>query len=176
MTRKLIDVAQNVFVTVDDCKSHEGVEVTDIAVGGEMIENLQERVFGRVLADAVIDPITNQVLIENDTLIKDDEVKIIKEMGIKSVHIRTLITCKAKRGVCAKCYGLNLSEASLVRPGEAVGILAAQSIGEPGTQLTLRTFHTGGTASATQEQREVIADKEGFIRYNNLKYLYRCRP
>ena len=175
LTRKLIDVAQNVSITINDCKTHEGIEVTDITIGGELIESLEDRAFGRVLAEDVIDPITNEVLIKEDTLVKDDETRIIKEMGIKSVNIRTLITCKALKGVCAKCYGLNLSEASLVRPGEAVGILAAQSIGEPGTQLTLRTFHTGGTASATQEQREVVANKEGFYPLQQAQCLHHKR-
>jgi len=169
LTRKLIDVAQNVSITTDDCLTHEGVEITSIIVGGEVLESLEERAFGRVLSNSVLDPITGEVLIQEGTLVKDNEADIIKKMNIKSLNIRTIITCKAKKGSCAKCYGLNLSDGEMVKQGEAIGILAAQSIGEPGTQLTLRTFHTGGTATATQEERQIIANKEGFIRYNKLK-------
>jgi DNA-directed RNA polymerase, beta' subunit len=168
LTRKLIDVAQNVKVTIDDCGTHEGVEITEITENGELIESLEERVLGRVLADDVIDPITNEILFSEGTLIDEEKAKAITEAGIKSVSIRTPITCKAAKGVCAKCYGINLGEGKLVKPGEAVGIISAQSIGEPGTQLTLRTFHIGGTASTEQQDRQVIAQKEGFIRYYNL--------
>ncbi|MFC2491968.1 MAG: DNA-directed RNA polymerase subunit beta', partial [Campylobacter curvus] len=168
LTRKLIDVAQNVKVTMHDCGTHEGVEITDITENGELIESLEERVLGRVLADDVIDPITNEILFSEGTLLDEEKAKTISEAGIKSVSIRTPITCKAPKGVCAKCYGINLGEGKLVKPGEAVGIISAQSIGEPGTQLTLRTFHIGGTASTEQQDRQVIAQKEGFIRYYNL--------
>ena len=168
LTRKLIDVAQNVKVTMHDCGTHEGVEITEITDNGELIESLEERILGRVLADDVIDPIANEVLFSEGTLIDEEKAKAITEAGIKSVSIRTPITCKAAKGVCAKCYGVNLGEGKLVKPGEAVGIISAQSIGEPGTQLTLRTFHIGGTASTEQQDYQVIAQKEGFIRYYNL--------
>ena len=168
LTRKLIDVAQNVKVTMHDCGTHEGVEITDITENGELIESLEERVLGRVLADDVIDPITNEILFAEGTLLDEEKARAIGEAGIKAVSIRTPITCKAPKGVCAKCYGINLGEGNLVKPGEAVGIISAQSIGEPGTQLTLRTFHIGGTASTEQQDRQVVAQKEGFIRYYNL--------
>ena len=168
LTRKLIDVAQNVKVTMHDCGTHEGVEITEITDNGELIESLEERILGRVLADDVIDPIANEVLFSEGTLIDEEKAKAITEAGIKSVSIRTPITCKAAKGVCAKCYGVNLGEGKLVKPGEAVGIISAQSIGEPGTQLTLRTFHIGGTASTEQQDYQVVAQKEGFIRYYNL--------
>ena len=168
LTRKLIDVAQNVKVTMHDCGTHEGVEITEITDNGELIESLEERILGRVLADDVIDPIANEVLFSEGTLIDEEKAKAITEAGIKSVSIRTPITCKATKGVCAKCYGVNLGEGKLVKSGEAVGIISAQSIGEPGTQLTLRTFHIGGTASTEQQDYQVIAQKEGFIRYYNL--------
>ena len=168
LTRKLIDVAQNVKVTMYDCGTHEGVEITEITDNGELIESLEERILGRVLADDVIDPIANEVLFSEGTLIDEEKAKAITEAGIKSVSIRTPITCKAAKGVCAKCYGVNLGEGKLVKPGEAVGIISAQSIGEPGTQLTLRTFHIGGTASTEQQDYQVVAQKEGFIRYYNL--------
>ncbi len=169
LTRKLVDVAQNVKVTIEDCGTHEGVEITEISVGNEPVEPLEDRIFGRVLAQDVIDPVTKEVLFSEGTLLDEDKTKKIVEVGIKSVVIRTPITCKAEKGVCAKCYGLNMAEGKLVKPGEAVGIIAAQSIGEPGTQLTLRTFHVGGTASRSAEERQVVATKEGFIRYYNLK-------
>lgn len=169
LTRKLIDVAQNVKVTMEDCGTHEGVEITEITSSGDLIESLDERALGRVLAEDVIDSITNEVLFTEGTLIDEKKAKDLKEAEIKSVVIRTPITCKAKKGVCAKCYGINLGEGKLVRPGEAVGIISAQSIGEPGTQLTLRTFHIGGTASTEAQDRQVIAHKEGFIRYYNVK-------
>ncbi|AQW86546.1 DNA-directed RNA polymerase, beta' subunit [Campylobacter pinnipediorum subsp. caledonicus] len=168
LTRKLIDVAQNVKVTMHDCGTHEGVEITEITENGELIESLEERVLGRVLADDVIDPITNEILFSEGTLMDEEKSKVLSESGIKAVSIRTPITCKAAKGVCAKCYGINLGEGKLVKPGEAVGIISAQSIGEPGTQLTLRTFHIGGTASTEQQDRQIVAQKEGFIRYYNL--------
>lgn len=169
LTRKLIDVAQNVRVTMDDCGTHEGVEVTSITVGGELIEPLEDRILGRIVIEDVIDPVTNEVLFTEGTLIDEEKVQVIINAQIKSVKIRSPLTCKAPKGICSKCYGLNLGESKLVQKGEAVGIIAAQSIGEPGTQLTLRTFHVGGAASRTQEERQVVADKEGFIRYYNLK-------
>ena len=168
LTRKLIDVAQNVKVNMEDCGTHEGVEVSDIVVGNEMIEPLSDRIYGRVIAEDVIDPITNEVLVSQGTLIDEEMATLVKEAGVRSVVIRAPSTCKAEKGICAKCYGLNMAENKLVKPGEAVGVIAAQSIGEPGTQLTLRTFHTGGTATAGKEERQVIAGKEGFIRYYNL--------
>ncbi|WP_297916589.1 DNA-directed RNA polymerase subunit beta', partial [uncultured Campylobacter sp.] len=169
LTRKLIDVAQNVRVTMHDCGTHEGIEVTEIVENGTQIESLADRIMGRVLSSDVIDPVSNEILFTEGTLLGVGEVKTIVDSGIKSVNIRTPITCKAEKGVCAKCYGVNLGEGKLVKPGEAVGIISAQSIGEPGTQLTLRTFHAGGTASTEQQDRQVIADKEGFIRYYNVK-------
>ena len=124
---------------------------------------------GRVFAEDAIDPITNEILFAEGELIDEEKAAIITEAGIKALHIRTPTTCKAEDGICALCYGLDLGHGELVKKGEAVGIIAAQSIGEPGTQLTLRTFHVGGTASSTREERQVIATKEGFIRYYNLK-------
>ncbi len=169
LTRKLVDVAQNVKVVEHDCGTHEGIEITDISIGNEMIEPLEDRIFGRVLAEDAIDPITNEILFTEGTLIDEIKAEKVIEAGIKSIHIRTPTTCKSEGGICALCYGLNLGTGEIVRKGEAVGIIAAQSIGEPGTQLTLRTFHVGGTASSTREERQVIADREGFIRYYNMK-------
>ena len=169
LTRKLIDVSQNVKVTIEDCGTHEGVEISDITVGGSLVESLRESVQGRVLARDIIDPITNEILFSEGVLIDEEMAMRIDEAGVKNVTIRTPVTCKAPKGVCAKCYGLNLGESKMAKPGDAVGVLAAQSIGEPGTQLTLRTFHIGGTASTSQEENSIEANKEGFIRYYNIK-------
>jgi len=168
LTRKLIDVAQNVKIYMHDCGTHEGVEVSDIVEGNEMIEPLADRIYGRVLGSDVIDPITNEVLASEGTLVDEEIASKLQDAGVRSVVMRAPSTCKAPKGICAKCYGLNMADNKLVKPGEAVGVIAAQSIGEPGTQLTLRTFHTGGTATAGKEDRQVIATKEGFIRYYNL--------
>lgn len=169
LTRKLIDVGQNVKITMHDCGTHEGIEIAEITANGALIESLEDRIVGRVLSDDVIDPITNEILFSQGTLIDAQIAKEITEAGIKAVSIRTPITCKAKKGVCAKCYGINLGEGKMVKPGEAVGIIAAQSIGEPGTQLTLRTFHVGGTASTEQQDHQILAKSEGFVRYYNIK-------
>jgi len=168
LTRKLIDVAQNVKIAVTDCGTHEGIEVSDIVVGNEMIEPLSDRIYGRVLAEAIIDPITSEVLVSEGTMMDEDTALRVQDAGVRSVVIRAPSTCKVDKGICAKCYGLNMADNKIVKRGEAVGVIAAQSIGEPGTQLTLRTFHTGGTATAGKEERSVIATKEGFVRYHNL--------
>lgn len=168
LTRKLIDVAQNVKIVIDDCGTHEGVEVSDIVVGNEMIEPLSDRIYGRVISEDIMDPITNEIIASEGTLIDEEIALKVKEAGVRSVIIRAPSSCKAPKGLCAKCYGLNMAENKIVNKGEAVGVIAAQSIGEPGTQLTLRTFHTGGTATAGKEERQITATKEGFIRYYNL--------
>ncbi len=169
LTRKLVDVAQNVKIVEHDCHTHEGIEISDISDQNTLIESLEDRLHGRVLAEDVIDPISNEILYSEGTLLDEVSSKVITEAGIKTAHIRTPTTCKSRDGVCALCYGVNLATGFIVRTGEAIGIVAAQSIGEPGTQLTLRTFHVGGTASSTAQERQVLADKEGFIRYYNVK-------
>jgi len=169
LTRKLIDVSQNVRIDLEDCGTHEGIEISDIVDGNELVESLEERITGRVIAANIVDPISNEILFQEGTLITEEDAKVVSDAGVKSVVIRTPLTCKAENTLCAKCYGLNLGEQRKANPGEAVGVLAAQSIGEPGTQLTLRTFHVGGTASATQAEKELKATKEGFVRYYNIK-------
>ncbi len=169
LTRKLVDVAQNVKIVEHDCHTHEGIEIADISDQNTLIESLEDRLNGRVLAEDIIDPISNEILYSEGTLIDEVSASVIADAGIKVAHIRTPTTCKSTDGVCALCYGVNLGTGHIVRKGEAIGITAAQSIGEPGTQLTLRTFHVGGTASSSAQERQVIAEKEGFIRYYNLK-------
>jgi len=146
LTRRLVDVSQDVIVREMDCGTEKYIEVTDVRDGKEVIEDLAERIIGRFTVEPITDPETGEVLVEADKLINDEDAEKIKKAGIKKVKIRSVLTCESRYGVCAKCYGLNLATAELVNVGEAVGIIAAQSIGEPGTQLTMRTFHTGGVA------------------------------
>lgn len=168
LTRKLVDVSANVRISMEDCGTHEGITISAITNGNELVESLEERITGRVIVHDIVNPITNDILFNEGRLLSEEDAKIVSEAGIKSVTIRTALTCKAENTICAKCYGLNLGEQRKANPGEAVGVLAAQSIGEPGTQLTLRTFHVGGTASATQAEKELVASSEGFLRYYNI--------
>jgi len=146
LTRRLVDVSQDIIIRQDDCGTDEGIWVYDIMDGKEEIEKLYDRLVGRYTAQDVVDPATGEVIVEKNTLMRDAEAKRIIAAGIKRVKIRSVMTCKSRYGICAKCYGSNLANGEPVNTGEAVGIIAAQSIGEPGTQLTMRTFHTGGVA------------------------------
>ncbi|HZK42983.1 MAG TPA: DNA-directed RNA polymerase subunit beta' [Syntrophomonadaceae bacterium] len=146
LTRRLVDVSQDVIVREQDCESAEGIWVEKITEGSQLIEPLQQRIIGRVSIDTLVHPQTGEVLIEENQMIDDEDAVAIEEAGIESIRIRTVLTCKTKHGVCKKCYGRNLATGYDVEIGEAVGTIAAQSIGEPGTQLTMRTFHTGGVA------------------------------
>jgi len=148
LTRRLVDVAQDIIVRDYDCGSINGVEVYDLLndKDGSVIESIGERILGRYTAKKIINPTTKAVILEKDEMITENIVKKVLDEGVKSVEIRSVLTCKAENGVCQKCYGRNLATGNLVETGEAVGIMAAQSIGEPGTQLTMRTFHTGGVA------------------------------
>ena len=148
LTRRLVDVSQEVVVRQDDCGTHEGIEVYAIKQGKEMIEPLADRLHGRYLCEDFIDPQTGSVLVSRDKLLDDKDIKKLENAGVETIKIRSILTCESKQGVCSKCYGANLATGSAVAVGEAVGIIAAQSIGEPGTQLTMRTFHTGGIANA----------------------------
>ena len=150
LTRRLVDVAQDVIVREEDCGTDQGIQVEAIkeVAGGaeEIIEPLRDRLTGRVTAEPVIHPATGEVMVEENQLINEEMASAIEDAGIESVCIRSVLTCRSRWGVCARCYGRNLATGQLVEVGEAVGIIAAQSIGEPGTQLTMRTFHTGGVA------------------------------
>ncbi|MGI6433833.1 MAG: DNA-directed RNA polymerase subunit beta' [Syntrophomonadaceae bacterium] len=146
LTRRLVDVSQDVIVREDDCESAEGIWVAKITEGSQLIEPLHQRIIGRVSVDTIIHPVTGEVMVAENEMIDDEVGNMIEKAGIEKVKIRSVLTCKTKHGVCKKCYGRNLATGYDVEIGEAVGILAAQSIGEPGTQLTMRTFHTGGVA------------------------------
>jgi len=148
LTRRLVDVSQDVIVREEDCGAEEGYEVQEIKEGNEVIEPLTERLNGRYSAEDIIDPATGEVLVVKNYYMDVDLAEKVAATGIKKVRIRSVFTCKSKHGVCAKCYGMNMATATKINIGEAVGIIAAQSIGEPGTQLTMRTFHTGGVAGA----------------------------
>ncbi len=148
LTRRLVDVSQDVIIREDDCGAATGLEVFDIRDGKEVIESMHERLIGRYLCEDFVDAETGRVLVSKDKMMTDEDADIIVNAGIKKIQIRSILNCKAKHGVCKKCYGSNLANGMPVTVGEAVGIIAAQSIGEPGTQLTMRTFHTGGVASA----------------------------
>ena len=148
LTRRLVDVSQDVIVREEDCGTHEGIVVSEIKEGNEIVEELKERLTGRYTAEDVIHPETGEVLVPNDTYMDPELAEKVSDAGVKKVKIRSVFTCSCKIGVCAKCYGMNMATAQKINIGEAVGIIAAQSIGEPGTQLTMRTFHTGGVASA----------------------------
>jgi DNA-directed RNA polymerase subunit beta' len=174
LTRRLVDVAQDVIVTEDDCGSIMGLEVGALKEGEEIIEPLSDRILGRVVADDVIDPVGGSVLVQGGEEIVEEAAKLVEENGVEKVRIRSVLTCESRRGVCAKCYGRNLATGRMVDIGEAVGVVAAQSIGEPGTQLTLRTFHIGGTASRIVEQSKIRAKCAGVIKYKDIQTVPRA--
>ena len=169
LTRRLADVAQDCVVLEKDCGTMMGVEVKPLMEGGEIIQRLGERVLGRVATEDIVDPFSDEVICRGGEEIDEDVVEKIEEAGLTSLNIRSVLICKAKNGVCAKCYGRDLSHGRSVEIGQAVGILAAQSIGEPGTQLTMRTFHIGGTASRRVEQADIRARTSGTIKFIDLK-------
>lgn len=148
LTRRLVDVSQDVVVRQEDCGTHEGIEVYAIKQGKELIEPIADRLHGRYLCEDFIDPETGSILVSRDKLLNEKDIKKLESSGVETIKIRSILTCESKHGVCSKCYGANLANGNPVAVGEAVGIIAAQSIGEPGTQLTMRTFHTGGIANA----------------------------
>ena len=170
LTRRLVDVVQDVIVSEHDCGTVDGIELTHLKEGGDIKTPLAERIIGRVLLYPVYDPDEpEKVLLPENTLITENEAKLINDKGISSVMVRSPLTCQSERGICALCYGRDLARGHLVNTGETVGIIAAQSIGEPGTQLTMRTFHIGGTASSTIEQNKFEAQNAGRVILNRVR-------
>jgi DNA-directed RNA polymerase subunit beta' len=168
LTRRLVDVAQDVIVTEQDCQTFEGIVVTPIMEGGDILEPLRDRIVGRVSQEDIYDPLTGDRLVAQNDEISEDLANAIQEAGIEQVKIRSVLSCETRRGVCRRCYGRNLASGKLVEIGEAVGVIAAESIGEPGTQLTMRTFHVGGTASRVSEQSRHEASSPGKVHLINV--------
>ena len=168
LTRRLVDVSQDVIVTDDDCGTFDGIVVGAIMEGGDILEPLRDRIVGRTSQDDVYDPMTSEVLVKMGDEITQPIANSVQAAGIEKVKIRSVLTCETRRGVCAKCYGRNLATGRPVESGEAVGVIAAQSIGEPGTQLTMRTFHYGGTASRVSEQSKHLATNPGWVKFLNV--------
>ena len=167
LTRRLVDVTQDLVVTEDDCDTGNGVVMKALVEGGEIIEPLRERILGRVVVTDIINLENQSVIFTSGTLLDEDAVDLIESMGIDEVKVRTPLTCETRYGLCAKCYGRDLGRGSLVNVGEAVGVIAAQSIGEPGTQLTMRTFHIGGAASRTAVVSKVESKSSGTVHYSS---------
>ncbi|MBW1888584.1 MAG: DNA-directed RNA polymerase subunit beta', partial [Deltaproteobacteria bacterium] len=169
LTRRLVDVAQDAVITEEDCGAVDGIWVTALMEGGEIIQRVGDRVLGRVALQDIHDSITSELLVPANEQIDEEKVQKIENAGLEKVGIRSVLTCQTKRGVCKKCYGRDLAHGHEVNIGEAIGIIAAQSIGEPGTQLTMRTFHIGGTASKRVEQTTVKSRNAGKVSFQNLK-------
>ena len=165
LTRRLVDVTQDLVITEDDCGTANGYAVKALVEGGEVIEPLRERILGRVTGEDLVDPETQETVIFTGTMLDEDLVDLIDKLGIDEVKVRTPLTCETRYGLCAKCYGRDLGRGSMVNAGESVGVIAAQSIGEPGTQLTMRTFHVGGAASRAAVASQVEAKSAGTVRF-----------
>jgi DNA-directed RNA polymerase subunit beta' len=165
LTRRLVDVSQDMIVRAVDCGTNEGIETGPLVEGGDIIEPIGERILGRCALDPVLDPLTGDVLVDAGEEITEERVRIIEDAGVEKVMIRSVLTCETPFGVCAQCYGRDLSRGRMVNQGEAVGVIAAQSIGEPGTQLTMRTFHIGGAATRRAEASNVEATAEGEVKF-----------
>ncbi|MFO0996839.1 MAG: DNA-directed RNA polymerase subunit beta' [Alphaproteobacteria bacterium] len=166
LTRRLVDVAQDCIITIDDCGTTRGISMTAVVEGGEVLATLGERILGRTAAEHVIDPVTEDVIVEAGEILGEEQAEAIEKAGVEVVKIRSVLTCEALTGVCGKCYGRDLARGTPVNIGEAVGVIAAQSIGEPGTQLTMRTFHIGGAVQAT-EQSSIEAVFDGTVKIKN---------
>src|SRR2546429_5176200 len=169
LTRRLVDVAQDVIISEIDCGTLDGIEARAIVESGEILEPLRDRIIGHVTLERIIDPFSGEVIVESNEELDEQKATDIQEAGIEKVRIRSVLTCASRRGCCAKCYGRDLATGRLVELGLAVGVIAAQSIGEPGTQLTMRTFHIGGTASRVSEQSTLDAKHAGTVRYQALQ-------
>jgi len=168
LTRRLVDVSQDLVVNMDDCGTDHGIELHPIIEGGDIVVDLGERVLGRVLQQDLLDE-KDKVLIENGSLLGEAEIEMINELGIDELKVRSAVTCEARHGICVQCYGRELARGHMVCKGEAVGVIAAQSIGEPGTQLTMRTFHIGGAASSSASVNSIEIKNNGVIRFHNVK-------
>jgi DNA-directed RNA polymerase subunit beta' len=173
LTRRLVDVAQDVIISDHDCRTTNGIEARAIVESGEVIEALRDRIIGRVTLDRIVDPINGQLIVDENQVIDEDLAAAVQDAGVEKVKIRSVLSCESRRGVCAQCYGRDLATGKLVELGLAVGVVAAQSIGEPGTQLTMRTFHIGGTASRISEQSTLDAKQKGVVKFENLTYVER---
>ncbi|MDG6098546.1 DNA-directed RNA polymerase subunit beta' [Alteromonas sp. ZYF713] len=171
LTRRLVDVAQDLVITNSDCGTYEGVLMTPLIEGGDVVEPLRERVLGRVVAEDVYVPGTDEVILERNTLLDEALVDLLEANSVDQVMVRSVITCDNDYGVCANCYGRDLARGHMVGKGESVGVIAAQSIGEPGTQLTMRTFHIGGAASRASAENSVQVKTAGNLKLHNAKYV-----
>jgi len=169
LTRRLVDVSQDTIISEFDCGTRQGVEMMPLIEGGEIIERLGDRILGRVVLEDIVDPYTGEVLLPANADITEEHVKIIDNAGIDRVKIRSVLACETRRGICSLCYGRDLSRGIMVNIGEAVGVIAAQSIGEPGTQLTMRTFHIGGVGQIRTEQSAIESRNEGTVRLNTVQ-------
>ncbi|MDO5687661.1 MAG: DNA-directed RNA polymerase subunit beta' [Neisseria sp.] len=167
LTRRLVDVTQDLVVIEDDCGTSDGFIMKAVVQGGDVIEPLRDRILGRVVATDVVDPVSGETVVEAGTMLSEAEVDLIDNSGIDEVKVRTPITCQTRYGLCAKCYGRDLARGKIVDSGEAVGVIAAQSIGEPGTQLTMRTFHIGGAASRSAAASQVEVKTNGVVRFSS---------
>ncbi|NLW18299.1 MAG: DNA-directed RNA polymerase subunit beta' [Candidatus Cloacimonetes bacterium] len=168
LTRRLVDVAQNATITKEDCGTGRGIHMNILKEGNEVVATLAERIQGRTAVEDVIDPVTGKILVHAGQEISNKMARTIQNHGIIAVHVRSVLTCEAERGICAKCYGRNLATQNPATIGDPVGIIAAQSIGEPGTQLTLRTFHIGGAASTATDLAEVVSSHDGIVKFDRM--------
>ena len=169
LTRRLVDVAQDVVITEEDCGTLRGIATSALKDNEEVVEPLYDRIIGRTSLHDVFNPVTDELIVEGGSLITEDIGKAIEDAGIETVEIRSVLTCESKRGVCVKCYGKNLATGNVAQKGDATGIIAAQSIGEPGTQLTLRTFHVGGVAGSASIESSLLAKFDGTIQFDGLR-------
>jgi DNA-directed RNA polymerase subunit beta' len=169
LTRRLVDVAQEVIINSDDCGTVNGITVAEIVEGEEVVVTLKERITGRYALDNIVDIVSDQLIVKAGDIISSSKSNQVERLGLEKIRIRSVLTCEAERGVCVKCYGRDLAMRKPVEIGTAVGVIAAQSIGEPGTQLTMRTFHIGGTASRVAERAFVKTRDKGIVKYHNLK-------
>src|SRR5690348_5461459 len=169
LTRRLVDVAQDVVINDEDCGTLRGIATSALKDNEDIVEPLYDRILGRTSLDNVYDPISDELIVNAGEEITEEVARRIEDSGIETVEIRSVLTCEIRRGVCSKCYGKNLATGYMTQKGDAVGIIAAQSIGEPGTQLTLRTFHVGGVAGSSAIESQLVAKFDGNIQFDGLR-------